>query len=120
MKICTICSICNWTSKSHFRLILKTVIYVAPVISKITSTGPKKYNISWSKPNLPHGQTIKQYHVTYYASDVTARTESLSKEKTSTYIDVEFDKDYTIEIQVETEAGISKANSKSWISHSGM
>jgi hypothetical protein len=38
----------------------------------------------------------------------------------SVTIDVEFDKQYMFEIQVETQAGRSDVTSKSWTSHSGI
>jgi hypothetical protein len=38
----------------------------------------------------------------------------------SVTVDVEFDKQYTFEIQIETEAGRSDATTKSWFSYSGI
>ncbi len=61
-----------------------------------------------------------RYHGKYRASQGTNKTFNISKEMRSITVDVEFDKPYTFEIQVETEAGRSDVSNKSWFSHSGM
>ncbi|XP_028402580.1 receptor-type tyrosine-protein phosphatase delta-like isoform X10 [Dendronephthya gigantea] len=85
----------------------------APVISKITPTGRNEYNISWYQPLLPDQQTVLKYHVNYSASnEPTERSTS----NNFIIIEVDYDKRYTINIRVETEAGKSQAASKSWLS----
>ncbi|CAB4021699.1 receptor-type tyrosine- phosphatase S [Paramuricea clavata] len=91
----------------------------APVILKIISTGLKTYTISWFQPPLPDQQTVvMRYHAIYRVSNGPSETLNVSKEMTSIVIDVEFDKQYTFEIQVVTEAERSDVTSESWFSHS--
>ncbi|CAB4001321.1 receptor-type tyrosine- phosphatase S-like isoform X11 [Paramuricea clavata] len=90
----------------------------APVNLKIISTAPKKYTISWTQPFLPEQTTVLKYHGNYNASQGTCKTLSISSEMRSVTIDVEFNKQYTFDIQVETRAGRSDVISRSWISHS--
>ena len=84
------------------------------------STGLKKYTISWTQPFLPEQTTVLKYHGNYSASQGISKTLSISAEMRSVTIDVEFEKQYTFDIQVETRAGTSNVTSKSWTSHSGI
>jgi hypothetical protein len=96
------------------------VFYVAPNILKIISTGLKMYTISWSIPSLPDQQTIRKYYANYSALNESSKMLSISREMTYVAVAVDFDKRYTLEIQIETEAGRSNTTSKTWLSHSGM
>jgi hypothetical protein len=84
------------------------------------STGLKKYTISWTQPFLPEQTTVLKYYGNYSASQGSSKTLSISAEIRSVTVDVEFDKQYTFEIQVETQAGRSEVTSKSWTSHAGI
>jgi hypothetical protein len=84
------------------------------------SIGLKKYTISWTQPLLPEQTTVLKYHGNYSASQGTSKTWSISAEMRSVTVDVEFDKQYMFEIQVETRAGRSDVTTKSWTSHSGI
>jgi hypothetical protein len=84
------------------------------------STGLKKYTISWAQPLLPDQTSVLKYYGNYSASQGISKTLSISAEKSSVTINVEFDKQYTFEIQVETQAGRSNVTSRSWTSHSGI
>jgi hypothetical protein len=84
------------------------------------STGLKKYTISWTQPLLPEQTTVLKYYGNYSASQEISKTLSISAEMRYVTIDVEFDKQYTFEIQVETQAGRSDVTSRSWTSHSGI
>jgi hypothetical protein len=75
------------------------------------------YTISWS---IPDPQTIRKYYANYSASNESSKMLNISREMTSVTVAVEFDKWYTFEIQIETEAGRSNTTSKTWLSHSGM
>ncbi|XP_028402428.1 receptor-type tyrosine-protein phosphatase S-like [Dendronephthya gigantea] len=88
----------------------------APVISKITPTGHNEYNISWYQPSLPDQQTVLKYHVNYSASNEPTKRSTVPKENKFIIIVVDYDKQYTINVRVETEAGKSMATSKSWLS----
>ncbi|XP_028402587.1 phosphatidylinositol phosphatase PTPRQ-like [Dendronephthya gigantea] len=90
----------------------------APVISKITPTSHNEYNISWYQPSLPYQQTVLKYHVNYSASSEPTKRSTVPKENNSIIIVVDYDKQYTINVRVETEAGKSLATSKSWLSFS--
>ncbi|XP_028402424.1 uncharacterized protein LOC114525361 [Dendronephthya gigantea] len=89
----------------------------APNISKIESTGLKEYNISWSQPSLPGVQTVLQYKA-YYGVLNASRNETTSKETFVTIHVSEYDKQYTFEVQVKTQAGQSDLAKKSWLTHS--
>ncbi|XP_028402588.1 receptor-type tyrosine-protein phosphatase F-like [Dendronephthya gigantea] len=88
----------------------------APVISKITPTGRNEYNISWYQPSLPDQQTVLKYHVNYSASSEPTKRSTVPKENKFIIIVVDYDKQYTINVRVETEAGQSVATLKSWLS----
>jgi hypothetical protein len=78
------------------------------------------YTISWSIPSLPDQQTIRKYYANYSALNESSEMLNIPKKMTSVSVDVDFDKRYTFEIQIETEAGRSNTTSKTWLSHSGM
>ena len=86
---------------------------------KIISTGLKVYNISWSQPRLPGDQTVLQYNVNY---GVSKDSNSIARNSIQTFVivRVEYNKWYTVEVQVETQAGQSAATTKSWLTHSSM
>jgi hypothetical protein len=84
------------------------------------STGLKKYTISWTQPLLPDQTNVLKNHGNYSASKGISKTLSISAEMRYVTIDVEFDKQYTFEMQVETQAGRSDVTSRSWTSHSGI
>ncbi|XP_028402574.1 receptor-type tyrosine-protein phosphatase S-like isoform X6 [Dendronephthya gigantea] len=88
----------------------------APVISKITPSGRNEYNISWYQPSLPDQQTVLKYHVKYSASSEPTKRSTVPKENKFIIIVVDYDKQYTINLRVETEVGKSQAASKSWLS----
>ncbi|CAB3997379.1 receptor-type tyrosine- phosphatase epsilon-like isoform X2 [Paramuricea clavata] len=90
----------------------------APDILNIISTGLKMYTISWSIPSLPDQQTIRRYYANYSASNESTEMLSIPKEMTYVAVAVDFDKRYTFEIQIETEAGRSNTTSETWPSHS--
>ena len=94
--------------------------FVAPHSLKIISTSLKMYTISWSIPSLPDQQTIRKYYANYSALNESSKMLNIPKEITSVTVAVEFDKRYTFEIQIETEAGRSNTTSETWLSHSGM
>jgi hypothetical protein len=96
------------------------VFFVAPNNLKIISTGLKMYTISWSIPSLPDQQTIRKYYANYSALNESSEMLNIQKKMTSVTVDVDFDKRYTFEIQIETEAGRSNTTSETWLSHSGM
>jgi PKD repeat protein len=76
------------------------------------------YTISWS---IPDPQTIRKYYANYSASNESSKMLNISREMTSVTVAVEFDKWYTFQIQIETEAyRRSDITSETWISHSGM
>ena len=91
-----------------------------PVISKILSTAPKKYTISWVQPTLPVHQTVLEYYTSYQVLNGPKHSSKISKDKTFIIIDVEYEKQYNFEIQVVTQAGKSGVASKTWFSHSGI
>ncbi|CAB3995581.1 receptor-type tyrosine- phosphatase epsilon-like isoform X1 [Paramuricea clavata] len=90
----------------------------APNILNIISISLKMYTISWSIPSLPDQQTIHRYYANYSALNESSKMLSISREMTSVAVAVEFDKRYTFEIQIETEAGRSNTTSATWLSHS--
>ena len=96
------------------------IFIAAPINLKFMSAGLKKYTISWSQPSLPKKQTLLAYYGNYRASQGVNETLNISKEMRSITVDVEFDKQYTFEVQVETEAGKSDMTNKSWFAHSGI
>lgn len=89
------------------------------MISEIRPTGRNGYHITWYQPSLPDQQTVLKYHVNYSASNEQKKRSKVTKEN-FIIIDVDYDKQYMINIQVETEAGQSQAASKSWLSLSRM
>ena len=92
--------------------------FVAPYSLKIISTSLKMYTISWS---IPDPQTIRRYYANYSASNESSKMLNISREMTSVTVAVEFDKRYTFQIQIETEAyRRSDITSETWLSHSGM
>ncbi|CAB4004016.1 receptor-type tyrosine- phosphatase epsilon-like, partial [Paramuricea clavata] len=90
----------------------------APMISKIISTGLKQYTISWTQQLSPEHMTILKFYGNFSAPQETIKSLDISKEMRSITVDVKFGKQYTFDIQVETEAGRSDISSESWFSHS--
>ena len=93
--------------------------FLDPYIRNIISTGPKKQTISWSL-KLSGNQTVLHYHANYRALNETSKPLFVSNVTTSITVDVDYDKYYIFEIQVETQVGKSKIASISWLSQSGI
>ena len=103
-----------------FYCLLILVRIPPPVISKILSTAPKKYTISWVQPTLPVHQTVLEYDTSYRALNGPKHSRKVSKDRTFIIVDVEYEEQYNFEVQVVTQAGKSGVASETWISHSGI
>ena len=88
-------------------------------IRNIISTGPKKQTISWSL-KFSGNQTVLHYHANYRALNETSKPLFVSNLATSITVDVDYDKYYIFEIQVETQVGKSKIASIPWLSQTGI
>ena len=91
--------------------------FLAPEV-KVASTGLKNYTISWSV-SPPSNQNVLKYYITSKLPNGSSEQFNVSNKITSHNIATEFNKKYTFEILVETNAGKSETTSKSWYSHSG-
>ena len=93
--------------------------FTAPFDLNVKSTGKRKYNIFWFL-SLPPGQTVKKYHAYLGTVGSKAKSVDVSTDATSLTVDVDYDTKYTFEIGVETEAGKSDLEKRTWLSYSGI
>ena len=100
---------------------LSSLSFIAPFNLNVKSAAKKRYNISWSL-SPPIGQTVKNYHASLAVATVGSKKEpvDVSTDAVSLTVDVDYDKKYTFEIGIETEAGKSDLATISWLSHSGI
>ena len=94
------------------------LVLAPPTIWKILSIVFKKYKytVFWNKPAQP----VLKYYVNYGVVNGSRNSQNVSKEITSITIDVEFEKQYSFEIQAVTQTGIIGMTSKTWFSRSGI
>ncbi|XP_028402584.1 receptor-type tyrosine-protein phosphatase F-like isoform X2 [Dendronephthya gigantea] len=91
----------------------------APFDLNVKSTDKGKYKISWSI-SLRTDQTVTKYDAALVAATVGSKKKpvEISTNEKSVTVDVNYDTKYTFEIRLETEAGSSELEKKTWFSHS--